>query len=285
MEWRGVSFVSNKKIWTLTKDLYNRFKEDELSRLSAELAYYFLLSLFPFLIFLITLLAYLPLSEADVLATITQYAPKESMVLIETTLNQILSKQNGGLLSFGIIATLWSASNGINAIVRALNRAYDVEENRSFLVARGMAIVLTIAMVFVILIALLLPVFGKQIGLFISATYGLSDEFLSIWNAIRWLLSGLILFIVFSALYFIAPNKRLQIKYVLPGSLFATVGWIIVSLAFSFYVSNFSNYSGTYGSLGGIIILMIWFYISGMIIVLGGEINGLLHKRKENSIY
>ncbi|MED4401903.1 YihY/virulence factor BrkB family protein [Metabacillus fastidiosus] len=277
--------MSNKKIWTLAKDLYNRFKEDELSRLSAELAYYFLLSLFPFLIFLITLLAYLPLSEADVLATITQYAPKESMVLIETTLNQILSNQNGGLLSFGIIATLWSASNGINAIVRALNRAYDVEEDRSFLVARGMAVVLTIAMVFVILIALLLPVFGKQIGLFISAIYGLSDEFLSIWNAIRWLLSGLILFIVFSALYFIAPNKRLQIKYVLPGSLFATVGWIIVSLAFSFYVSNFSNYSGTYGSLGGIIILMIWFYISGMIIVLGGEINGLLHKRKENSIY
>ncbi|MED4454616.1 YihY/virulence factor BrkB family protein [Metabacillus fastidiosus] len=277
--------MPNKKIWTLAKDLYNRFKEDELSRLSAELAYYFLLSLFPFLIFLITLLAYLPLSEADVLATITQYAPKESMVLIETTLNQILSNQNGGLLSFGIIATLWSASNGINAIVRALNRAYDVEEDRSFLVARGMAVVLTIAMVFVILIALLLPVFGKQIGLFISAIYGLSDEFLSIWNAIRWLLSGLILFIVFSALYFIAPNKRLQIKYVLPGSLFATVGWIIVSLAFSFYVSNFSNYSGTYGSLGGIIILMIWFYISGMIIVLGGEINGLLHKRKENSIY
>ncbi|WP_419182776.1 YihY/virulence factor BrkB family protein [Metabacillus fastidiosus] len=277
--------MSNKKIWTLAKDLYNRFKEDELSRLSAELAYYFLLSLFPFLIFLITLLAYLPLSEADVLATITQYAPKESMVLIETTLNQILSNQNGGLLSFGIIATLWSASNGINAIVRALNRAYDVEEDRSFLVARGMAVVLTIAMVFVILIALLLPVFGKQIGLFISAIYGLSDEFLSIWNAIRWLLSGLILFIVFSALYFIAPNKRLQIKYVLPGSLFATVGWIIVSLAFSFYVSNFSNYSGTYGSIGGIIILMIWFYISGMIIVLGGEINGLLHKRKENSIY
>ncbi|MED4533229.1 YihY/virulence factor BrkB family protein [Metabacillus fastidiosus] len=272
-------------MWTLAKDLYNRFKEDELSRLSAELAYYFLLSLFPFLIFLITLLAYLPLSEADVLATITQYAPKESMVLIETTLNQILSNQNGGLLSFGIIATLWSASNGINAIVRALNRAYDVEEDRSFLVARGMAVVLTIAMVFVILIALLLPVFGKQIGLFISAIYGLSDEFLSIWNAIRWLLSGLILFIVFSALYFIAPNKRLQIKYVLPGSLFATVGWIIVSLAFSFYVSNFSNYSGTYGSIGGIIILMIWFYISGMIIVLGGEINGLLHKRKENSIY
>lgn len=277
--------MSNNKTWTLLMNLYNRFKEDELSRLSAELAYYFLLSLFPFLIFLITLLAYLPLSEADVLATITQYAPKESMVLIETTLNQILSKQNGGLLSFGIIATLWSASNGINAIVRALNRAYDVEENRSFLVARGMAVVLTIAMVFVILIALLLPVFGKQIGLFISAIYGLSDEFLSIWNAIRWLLSGLILFIVFSALYFIAPNKRLQIKYVLPGSLFATVGWIIVSLAFSFYVSNFSNYSGTYGSLGGIIILMIWFYISGMIIVLGGEINGLLHKRKENSIY
>lgn len=265
---------------SLLMSLYTRFTNDEIPRLSAELAYFFLLSLFPFLIFLITLLAYLPLSQNDVLMVITQYAPGESTMLIESTLNQILSNQRGGLLSFGIIGTIWSASNGINAIVRAFNRAYDVEESRSFFVARGMSILLTIAMVFVILIALLLPVFGKHIGLIISATYGFSAEFLSIWNTIRWLVSGLILFTVFTALYFVAPNKKLRIKYVLPGALFSTLGWITVSLIFSFYVSSFGNYSATYGSLGGIIILMIWFYFSGMIIVLGGEINALLYERK-----
>ncbi|WP_226669968.1 YihY/virulence factor BrkB family protein [Metabacillus litoralis] len=262
------------------KELFDRFTNDEVPGLSAQLSYFFLLSLFPFLIFLITLLGYLPISQEDVLNTIQEFAPGESMQLINETLDQILNNKNGGLLSFGIIATLWSASNGINAIVRAFNRAYDVKESRSFIVARGMAIVLTIGMVFVIVVALLLPVFGKEIGLFIASNFGFSDLFLTIWNTLRWLVSGIILFIVFSALYFIAPNKKLHIKDGLPGAIAATIGWIVASLAFSYYVGNFANYSATYGSIGGIIVLMIWLYLSGMIIILGGELNAILYKRK-----
>ena len=271
---------SDRKDKSLLINLFNRFIIDEVLSLSAELAYFFLLSLFPFLIFLISLLAYFPLSQHDVLGLIEQYAPRDSLNLIESTLNQILASHNGGLLSFGIITTLMSASNGINAIVRAFNRAYDIEETRSFFIVRGMSIVLTIAMVFVIIVALLLPVFGKQIGLFISTTFGFSGVFITIWNTIRWLLSGIILFIVFTALYFFSPNKRLHIRDGFAGALFATVGWIIVSLVFSYYVSNFGNYSAMYGSLGGIIILLIWFYLTGMIIILGGEMNALLYKRK-----
>ncbi|MBM7605008.1 YihY/virulence factor BrkB family protein [Metabacillus litoralis] len=262
------------------KELLQRFTNDEVPGLSAQLSYFFLLSLFPFLIFLITLLGYLPISQVDVLNTIQEFAPGESMQLINETLDQILNNRNGGLLSFGIIATLWSASNGINAIVRAFNRAYDVKESRSFIVARGMAILLTIGMVFVIVVALLLPVFGKEIGLFIASNFGLSDQFLTIWNTLRWLVSGIILFIVFTALYFVAPNKRLHIKDGLPGAIAATIGWIVASLAFSYYVGNFANYSATYGSIGGIIVLMIWLYLSGMIIILGGELNAMLYKRK-----
>ncbi|WP_121664439.1 YihY/virulence factor BrkB family protein [Metabacillus litoralis] len=262
------------------KELVKRFTNDEVPGLSAQLSYFFLLSLFPFLIFLITLLGYLPISQEDVLNTIKQFAPGESMQLINDTLNQILNDKNGKLLSFGIIATLWSASNGINAIVRAFNKAYDVEESRSFFVARGMAILLTMAMVFVIIVALLLPVFGKEIGLFIFSHFGVSAQFLTIWNTMRWLVSGIILFIVFTALYFVAPNKRLHLKDGVPGAIAATIGWIAVSLAFSYYVGNFANYSATYGSIGGIIVLMVWLYLSGMIIILGGEFNALLYKRK-----
>lgn len=262
------------------KELIKRFTSDEVPGLSAQLSYFFLLSLFPFLIFLITLLGYLPISQEDVLNTIKQFAPGESMQLINDTLNQILNDKNGKLLSFGIIATLWSASNGINAIVRAFNKAYDVEESRSFFVSRGMAILLTIAMVFVIIVALLLPVFGKEIGLFIFSHFGVSAQFLTIWNTMRWLVSGVILFIVFTALYFVAPNKRLHLKDGIPGAIAATIGWIAVSLAFSYYVGNFANYSATYGSIGGIIVLMVWLYLSGMIIILGGEFNALLYKRK-----
>jgi membrane protein len=150
--------------------------------------------------------------------------------------------------------------------------------------ARGVSILLTLAMVFVIIVALLLPVFGKEIGLFIFSSYGLSAEFLTIWNAIRWGVSFAILFFVFSCLYFAAPNIRLKISDVLAGSLFATVGWISVSFLFSYYVSNFGNYSAMYGSLGGIIVLLIWFYLTGLMIILGGEINAIILQWKKSFI-
>lgn len=266
------------------KELLKRFLHDEVAGLSAQLAYFFLLSLFPFLLFLITLIAYLPLTQEDVLGTISEFAPGESVAIIEESLNQIIEQKNGGLLSFGVIATLWSASNGINSIVRAFNRAYGVEETRSFFASRLMAIFLTIAMVFIIVLALLLPVFGREIGLLISSHFGLSTEFLTLWNTLRWFLSAIILFIVFTALYFFAPNKHLHIKDGIPGAFAATIGWILVSLAFSYYVGNIANYSATYGSIGGIIVLMIWFYLSGMILIFGGELNAMLYKRKKKLI-
>ncbi|MCY8236711.1 YihY family inner membrane protein [Bacillus inaquosorum] len=263
------------------KELFSRYTLHEGQSKSAELAYFFLLSLFPFLIFMLTLTAYLPLSTADVLGVVEQYAPASAMSLVESITHQTLNNRNGGLLSFGIIAALWSASNGMNAIVRSLNHAYDVEENRSFIIVRLTSIFLTIAMVFTILVALLLPVFGRQIGMLASDFVGASDLFLSVWEAVRWGVSPLVLLIVFSALYVIAPNKKLSLRFVMPGAVFATIGWIVVSTLFSFYVSTFANYSATYGSIGGIIVLMIWFYLSGILIILGGEINALLHKRKK----
>lgn len=200
------------------KELFSRYTLHEGQSKSAELAYFFLLSLFPFLIFMLTLTAYLPLSTDDVLGVIEQYAPASAMSLVESITHQTLNNRNGGLLSFGIIAALWSASNGMNAIVRSLNHAYDVEENRSFIIVRLTSIFLTIAMVFTILVALLLPVFGREIGRLASDFVGASDLFLSVWAAIRWGVSPLVLLIVFSALYVIAPNKKLSLRFVMPGA-------------------------------------------------------------------
>lgn len=261
------------------RQMWQRIHEDEVPALAAQLAYFFLLSLFPLLIFLVTLVPYLPISEVDILGFFEDYAPGETMALLENSLADIM-KRDGKLLSFGLIATLWSASNGINAIVRAFNKAYRVEETRSFIVSRGMAIILTFAMIFVFLIALILPVFGKEIGILLFAQFGLSEEFISIWNTFRWLISILILFIVFLGLYWIAPNKKITCTSGLPGSIFATAGWVIVSLGFSYYVSNFGAFTATYGSIGGIIVLMIWLYLSAYIIIIGGEINAYFSERK-----
>lgn len=270
---------SHNQVTTFTgfiKELFNRFIHDDVMGLSAQLAYFFLLSLFPFLIFLITLIGYLPISQDDLLGLVSRFAPGETMSLIETNLRQILEGPKGGILSFGAIATIWSASNGINAIIRAMNRAYDVKESRPYLLSRLVAIFLTIAMIAVIIVALLLPVFGKAIGLFLLTHLGISDSFLAIWDFFRIIISFFVMVIVLAILYFFAPNKKLRIKEVWYGALFATFGWQLVSLAFSYFVLNFGNYSATYGSLAGIIVLMIWFYLSAMVIILGGEINAMV---------
>ncbi|MDZ5473534.1 YihY/virulence factor BrkB family protein [Bacillus sp. 31A1R] len=263
--------------------LWKRIENDDVFGKAAQLAYFFLLSLFPLLIFLVTLLPYLPITQQDILGVIKDYAPGETMRLIETNLNDIMKTNNGKLLSFGFIATIWSASNGINAIVRAFNLAYEVEENRPFLIARGMAILLTFGMILVFIVALLLPVFGKQIGLFLFSEFGLSSQFLAVWNTLRWLVSAVILFVVFVGLYWFAPNKKFKCIRSIPGAIFATVGWSLTSLAFSYYVNNFGNYTATYGSIGAIIVLMIWFYITGVIIILGGVINALISKIRDSS--
>lgn len=270
-----------RALTTLIPRLVKRTIENDIFGLAAQLAYFFLLSLFPLLLFLVTLLPYLPITQEDILGVICDFAPGDSMQLIETNINE-LSQKNGRLLSFGIIATIWSASNGINAIVKALNTAYEVKESRPFLIARGMSILFTFAMLFVFVVALLLPVFGKLIGVYLFAKFGLSDEFMSTWNTLRWLVSSIILFIVFTGLYWIAPNKKLKCLTVVPGAIFATVGWALSSLAFSYYVTNFGNYSATYGSIGAIIVLMIWFYLTGVIIILGGEINAIYSKYKRD---
>lgn len=266
----------------LISRLWKRVMEDDLFGLAAQLAYYFLLSLFPLLLFLVTLLPYLPITETDILAVVRDFAPKGTLELIESNLHELTTK-NVELLSFGIIATIWSASNGINAIVRAFNKAYDVKESRPFLVARGMSILFTFAMLFVMVVALLLPVFGKLIGMYLFSKMGLSEDFLSTWNTLRYLISSIILFIVFTGLYWIAPNKKLTCISIIPGALFATIGWELSSLAFSYYVSNFSNYSATYGSIGAIIVLLLWIYITGIIIIIGGEINALHSKIKDEN--
>jgi membrane protein len=269
-----MSDIKEVKKKSFLSSLWRRIQTDDVSGLAAQLAYFFLLSLFPLLLFLITLLPYLPISHEDILQVISSYAPSDSMELIEDNVYEVM-QGNDKVLSFGLIATLWSASNGLNAIVRAFNRAYDVEETRHFLVARIMSILLTIAMVFVFIIALLLPVFGKQIGLFLFTNFGWSDEFIHIWNAATWIISSIVILFVFTILYWLAPNKRIRCLSVLPGAIFAVAGWSAVSYAFSFYVEKFGHYSTTYGSVGGIIALMIWFYLSGIIIIIGGEVNAI----------
>lgn len=211
---------------------------------------------------------------------IEDYVPEQLMKLLKSTVFEIVEAPKGGLLSFGILATLWSASNGMNALIRALNRAHDLEETRSFFKLRFLSIFMTLGMIVVFVVTLLLPVFGHVILEWIAKIIALPPATFELFNRLRWLVGIAVMTTVLMAIYILAPNKRICYKEALAGAIFATVTWQLISYLFSIYVENFSMLNATYGSLGGVIVLMLWFFLSGMVLVIGGEINAVLHEKK-----
>ena len=262
------------------KELLIRIKKIDVTGLASQLAFFFLLSLFPLLIFLITLLPFLNIDDAQIFLYIREYAPASVAMLIEDTLAEILANRNGSLLSVGALATIWSASKGMNALTKALNLSYYTAETRSFIVTRALSLVFTVLLIVVLLIALILPVFGQQIGILAFSYFGLEQGFLTIWQSLRWGIPPVLIFLVFVTVYWLVPNVKLRWKSVIPGAAFATIGWILTSLVFSFYVGNFGNFSSTYGSIGAIIVLMMWLYFSGIILMLGGQLNAVMLERE-----
>ena len=268
-----------KSILGFLKYLLKCIFEDRLFDLAAQLAYFFMLSLFPLLIFTFSILPYFGVTTKEVLSFISRFAPPELMSLIRDNLNTVLNKHTG-ILSFSVIATIWPMSTAINAIIRVLNRAYDVKENRSFIVSRALAILLTLAMIFVLIIALVLNVFGPALGKMMLAHFDVPINLVALFDFIRLVFSFIVIIIVFAGIYLFAPNRRLKGSEVIIGAVFAAVLWQVASYAFSYYVKVFNSYSTTYGTLGAIIILMIWFYLTGFILILGGEINAALIVRR-----
>ncbi|WP_188207292.1 YihY/virulence factor BrkB family protein [Alkalibacillus aidingensis] len=269
--------IFDSKFW---REVLRRFTDDEVIGLSAQLAYFFLLSLLPFLIFLLTLIGFLPIEENQVFRMVDTYFPPDTLGLVRDNIDYLMEQRNGGLLSIGLIGTIWSASIGVNGLIRAFNRAYQIDEDRSVFITRFLAIAMTILMILVIAVALVLPVFGRLIGEFFFSFFGVSEQFLNIWESMRWVVSSLVMIFVLTILFILAPSRKIKLLHALPGAVVATIGWQLTSLGFSFYVSNFANYSATYGSLGGVIVLMIWLFLSAMMIVIGGQVNAILDKYK-----
>ncbi|MEG0261101.1 MAG: YihY/virulence factor BrkB family protein, partial [Lysinibacillus sp.] len=239
-----------------------------------------LLSFFPLLIFLVTLLPFLNLQVEQIYDFLQNVMPESVYGFIESTLAEILTSRNGGLLSIGVLATIWSASKGINALMRALNTAYDTKGRRGIF-DWVLSLVFTIALVCVIAIALVLPVFGQQIGMIMFSFIGVEESFIILWHNIRWTMPPILIFLVLYSLYWLVPNTdpRLNLYSVWPGTLFSTIAWLVLTYGFSFYINHFGNYSATYGSIGGVIILMLWLYFTGMILIFGGLLNAAMQKR------
>jgi membrane protein len=267
---------SYKRIKTTVPILIKKLIEDDIFALSSQLAYSLLLSFFPFLIFLITIVSYSNIKVEYIMNNIKTFVPNEVYGLVNRTIMEVMNKRNGRLLSLSLVLTIWSASSGFNAVIKGLNKAYDEKESRNIIISQIISIVFTLALVTIIILAIFLLVFGEKTGYMVAKWFGLSNAFYLFWHASRYILIIIIMTFVFSLLYIYAPCKKHSLKKVLPGAIFSSIGWVLTSLCFSFYINNFSNYSKLYGSIGAVIILMLWLLISSFIIILGGEINSVL---------
>ena len=262
----------------LAKRVWKEIQEDEVFGRAAELSYYFLLALFPFLIFLTSIIGFVLGSGTGTRRTLFDYLarvmPPSAYQLITDTMTEVSAASSGGKISFGILAALWAASNGLSAITSSLNTAYDVKETRPWWKQRLTAIALTIALSVFIISALVLVVAGGSIADWLAATFGLGSTFPVAWKIIQWpVVLGCMIF-AFALIYYFAPDLHDQKwTWLTPGSAIGVVLWLLVSIAFRVYLQFFDSYSATYGSLGAVIILMLWLYLTGAAVLIGGEIN------------
>ena len=262
----------------LAKRVYAETTDDDVLGRAAQLSYYFLLALFPALLFLTSLLGSFAGEDSQLRSSLFNYLsavlPGEASKLVAETVNDVTNSSGGGKLSFGILATLWAASNGMGAISDSLNAAYDLKETRSWWKVRLVAVGLTLALSFLIVSSLVLVLYGHDLADAIAGRFGLSEAFALGWKVLQWPIVLAFVLLAFALIYYFAPDSRDQDwKWITPGAVVGVALWLLVSFAFKAYLSFFNSYSATYGSLGAVIILMLWFYFTGVAILVGGEIN------------
>jgi membrane protein len=257
-----------------TKRTWEKANEDDVFGRSAQLAYYFFLALFPMLIFLISTLGVLPGAASHVRDAmfnfLTQVIPPSASELVEKTMDEISTSSGLGKLSFGLIFTLWSASAGMLAIMDTLNAEHGVEENRSFVKQRVIAVSLTLGVAALLVAAAAVIVLGHNHGLGAVLT-GTSAV---VWKFVQWPAAFACILLSLALIYYFAPNlKKPQWHWITPGALVGCALWLIASVGLRVYLHYFNSYSATYGSLGAVIILLISFYLTGIAILVGGEVN------------
>jgi membrane protein len=250
------------------------FTKDNCLGMAAQLAYYFFFALFPALLFLVALASYFPAYKLvdDMFRTLGGYVPPEALTIMTDQLRKISEGNQGGLLTLGVLTALWSTSSAMTAIIDTLNAAYDIEEGRPWWHVRLIAIGLTVSIAIFILISMALLLIGPSfIERMLGATLG--PWFTFAWNGLRWPVLFVLVSAAIALIYYYAPDAEQDWVWLTPGSLLATLLWLLASLGFKYYVANMGSYTETYGAIGGVMVLMLWFYISGLVILVGAELN------------
>ena len=271
LDLRGLGFG------TLMKRTVKEFLDDDMLTYAAALAYQVLFSLFPFLLFLIALIGFL--NVPNFFAWLRQQAavllPGQAIDQVNQVIDQ-LQQEKGGLLSFGIIVALWSASAGVRSTMNAMNIAYDVEESRPAWKRLPLSIIYTIALAIMLLLAAGFMVLGPQVMGWLAGQIGLEQFVVTIWAWLRWPIAVILLIVAVAMVYYVAPDVEQEFRFITPGSILAVVIWIVASLGFGYYVQSFADYNATYGSIGAIIVLLFYFYLSSAVLLFGAELNAVI---------
>ncbi|MCQ4277072.1 YihY/virulence factor BrkB family protein [Stutzerimonas degradans] len=271
LDTRGIGFG------TLLKRTIKEFSNDDMSTYASALAYRALFSLFPFLLFLMALLGFLNLSEF--FAWLREQAalalPAVAMEQVNPVIDQ-LQQQKSGLLSVGILVALWTASAGFRSLMNAMNRAYDVDEGRPSWKLMLLSLLYTIGTAVILLASAGLMIVGPQVMEWLADLVGLKETIVLLWAWLRWPVVVFLMMLLVAVLYYVTPDVKQEFRFITPGSVLAVIVWIAASVGFGIYVQNFADYNATYGSIGAIIVLLLYFYISAAVLLLGAELNAVI---------
>jgi membrane protein len=273
-------FEKNASWSELAKSTVKDSIQDDAAGIAAQLAYYFFLSLFPALLFLVALASFFPLYSFndELMRLLSPIAPAAVVSLLQEQLASLSNSEDAGLLSIGLLMALWSSSAAMVSVIDAMNRAYDIEESRPWWKRRVVAIALTVGLALFILTSFGLIVGGPWLADFLGRHFGLAPIFAMAWKILQWPIVFLLASTGFGLVYYFAPDAEQEWVWITPGALTAVVLWFLASLLFRYYVVNFGNYEEAYGTLGAIILTMLWFYISGLAMVIGAELNAEIHR-------
>ena len=261
--------------------IYRELLRTRVLTIAAALAFYFLLALVPMLIIISSLLQFLPIPDIfqQLLNLMATLVPPDALGFIETILISILSPNRGKLLSFGVLGYLWAAAGGFSSLIESLDIAYDVEVSRPWWRDRVRALILTLTSGGLASLSMLAFIAGPHFGHFLTAVFPMPQVIEHLWPALRLVIAFFTFVTGLEIVYYLGPNARHSFTSTLPGAVFATAVWFLGSAGLNYYLSHLSNYNATYGSMGALIGLMLWFYLIALATLSGAELNAELAKR------
>ncbi len=274
-----------KRSWLFLLRLQREMAYDDAMGMAAQIAFYAMLGLFPFMIFLLSFISTFPLGEKLqplLLTALEDQMPVEAAHYVTNIVMELIPQSNQGLLSFGLLAGLWGASMAIGALITTINRAYNIRPRRNIVTQKFLAIGLTLGLSGVWLLAMTIILVGPQITQLVLEWMGIVSETNTFWTSLRLPMAFLLNLIALSVLYYVAPEAKQRFRWILPGAFTSTLLWLLASSAFRVFLRNFGHYNKTYGSLATVVILMIWLWISGLLFLLGAEINSLMKRMEED---